>query len=140
MTGRRMTPAEHFDEIEELGRHLWEALSAELRDRHQIDRQRLEEGTQCVCTCGARCPFWVTHLIDVRDHADYWARIEAVGRAPFRWLLGVDQVLASEICASCEHEYGRHLVGLNGCADCERWEPMSKACDGWERQLPEPKG
>lgn len=42
-----------------------------------------------------------------------------------------------EIGACCGHEYGRHLLGLDDCADCEKWEPEHARCDGWRRQLPD---
>jgi len=51
-----MTWDERFDELDELGRHIWEALPADRREQHRIDRQRLSQGAQCVCTCGAACP------------------------------------------------------------------------------------
>jgi hypothetical protein len=133
---RRMTWDEHFAEIEALGAKIHAELPVELREKHRIDRSRLSQNAQCVCTCGAVCQFWVAHLQDVRSHAEYWERVKDAGRGPIAVMLGAGQFEPNEIGACCEHEYGRHLVGLDGCADCERWEPEHARCTGWERQLP----
>ncbi|MCV7095286.1 hypothetical protein [Mycobacterium kubicae] len=86
-----MSQDERVAELEELGRQIWEVLPVEQRERHRIDPQRITKGAQCVCTCGAACPSWVGHLQDVREHADYWARVVAAGRHPIRVLLGDGQ-------------------------------------------------
>lgn len=124
MTGR-MSWDERYAELWELGRHIWEKLPAEQRDRHQIDRQRLTQRAQCACTCGAECPTWVFHLIEVRDYAELWTRLSVSVADPL------------EVGACCGHEYRRHLVGLDGCAVCEHHELKAARCAGWRRQLPE---
>ncbi|ANU79760.1 hypothetical protein BI023_gp54 [Mycobacterium phage Sneeze] len=132
---RRMTPDEHFDEIEELGRKIWESLPDEQRRRHRIDRSRLTQGAQCVCTCGEVAVYWVAHLQDVRDHAELWERLNATASNPQRILLGLGQIPPDELGACCGHEYRRHLVGLDGCAACEHIEPVHARCTSWRRQL-----
>lgn len=129
-----MTFTERFDELEALGAHIWEALPPERRDEHQIDRTRLEQGSQCVCLCGTACGTWVDHLLEVRDHAERWHRLRAHRGHPVRILLGAGQVDPDELCR-CGHAYRRHLTGLDGCASCERLEVPDDRCTAWQRQL-----
>ncbi|AYD84016.1 hypothetical protein KDW72_gp53 [Mycobacterium phage Grizzly] len=132
---RRRSFDEHFAEIEELGAKIHAALPAELRQNHQIDRSRMTQGAQCVCTCGTVCTYWVAHLQDVRDHAELWERMHAGASNPQRIMFGLAQVPADEAGACCGHAYRRHLVGLDGCAACEHIEPVHARCTGWRRQF-----
>lgn len=153
MTGRRLTLDQHFAEIEEAGRPLWEKLPDDLRDMHRIDRSRITQGAQCVCSCGAYCASWTGHLVDVREHRELWDKLEAeypqrillgAGEIPPDWtaLLGRIQAIPDdtpdpdEIGACCGCKYRRHLVGLDACADCYPVRPqVTSHCAGWRRQL-----
>lgn len=129
MTSRRMTPAEHFDELEALGANV--ELDDATRAIHRIDRNRLHRDGQCCCTCGAICQSWVVHLTEAREQAELWSL------PPRRIMLGAGQFEPTEVGECCGHEYGRHLVGLDGCADCERLEVPDDRCTSWRRQMPE---
>lgn len=47
----------------------------DLRAEHQPDPQRLSQGTQCVCMCGAQCVSYVGHLQEVVEHRELWDRL-----------------------------------------------------------------
>ncbi|QBI97828.1 hypothetical protein SEA_ZEUSKA_85 [Mycobacterium phage Zeuska] len=132
---RRRSLDEHFAEIEELGAKIYAELPTELRQNHQIDRSRLSQGAQCVCTCGAVCTCWVAHLQDVRDHAELWERMHAGASNLQRIMFGLAPIPDDELGACCGHAYRRHLVWLDGCAACEYQHRPSERCTGWRRQL-----
>lgn len=44
----------------------------EIRAAHQPDPNRLEKGSQCVCTCGASCGSYAGHLVDAAQHRALW--------------------------------------------------------------------
>lgn len=47
----------------------------DIRVKHQVDRTRLEERSQCVCTCGACCASYAGHLVEAAEHQALWNRL-----------------------------------------------------------------
>ena len=76
-----MTPDQHFDQIEAQAATI--DIDDDLRTHHQIDRTKLVQDAECVCSCGAECPSYTAHLRDVVDHAELFERLtRKYGRPP----------------------------------------------------------
>lgn len=65
--------AQHIAEVTKQGQSV--PMPDHLRAQHQPDPQRLSQGHQCVCMCGAHCVSYVVHLQEVVEHAELWERL-----------------------------------------------------------------
>lgn len=68
-----MTLDEHIAWVIESAKDL--DVPDDIRAAHQPDPNRIEERSQCVCTCGASCNTYAGHLLDVAEHRELWDRL-----------------------------------------------------------------
>jgi hypothetical protein len=75
MSDTPRTLDEHFAQVLESAQDV--DVPDEIRAEHQIDRTRLEERAQCVCSCGASCVSYACHLVEAAEHRELWNEMNA---------------------------------------------------------------
>jgi hypothetical protein len=68
-----MTLDEYFAEVLDSAKDV--DVPDDVRAEHQPDPARLEEASQCVCTCGACCISYAGHLVEAAEHRELWDRM-----------------------------------------------------------------